>query len=62
MKLVTLNPAQRLGVFPAKGSLEEGKNAGLLILCADLKIETVLAGGRPMIHQGKVLLKVTFED
>jgi beta-aspartyl-dipeptidase (metallo-type) len=62
LKLVTLNPAQRLGVLPAKGSLEEGKDADLLILGPDLEIETVLAGGRLMIHQGEVLVKGTFED
>jgi hypothetical protein len=62
LKLATLTPAQRLGVFSAKGSLEERKDAELLILDADLKIETVLARGRPMIHQGEVPVKGTFED
>jgi cytosine/adenosine deaminase-related metal-dependent hydrolase len=62
LKLVTLTPVQRLAVFSAKGSLEEGKDADLLILGADLKIETVLARGRPMIHQGGVPVKGTFKD
>jgi len=61
LKLVTSNPAKRAGIYQNKGSLEEGKDADLLILSDDLKIETVMARGQMMIHQGKVLVKGTFE-
>ena len=62
LKLVTSNPAKRAGIYQNKGSLEEGKDADLLIIGDDLKIETVMAKGQVMIHQGNVLVKGTFED
>jgi beta-aspartyl-dipeptidase (metallo-type) len=60
LKMVTINPAKRTGIFKHKGSLAEGKDADLLILDSDLKIQTVMAKGRLMIHQGKILVKGTF--
>ncbi len=62
LKLVTSNPAKRAGIYHEKGSLEEGKDADLLILSDDLKIETVMAKGQMMIHQGNALIKGTFEE
>ena len=62
LKLVTSNPAKRAGIYHEKGSLEEGKDADVLILSDDLKIETVMAKGQMMIHQGNVLVKGTFEQ
>ncbi len=62
LRLVTSNPAKRAGIFPSKGALEEGKDADLLILNDDLKLETVMAKGRLMIHRGEVLIKGTFEE
>jgi len=62
LKLITVNPAQRLGINRYKGSLEEGKDADLLILNQDLEIESVIAKGQLMMHQGKILVKGTFEE
>jgi len=62
LKLVTSNPAKRIGVYQTRGSIEEGKDADLLILSRDLKIETVMAKGQRMVHQGKVMVKGTFES
>lgn len=62
LKLITLNPAKRAGIDRSKGSLEEGKDADLLILNKDLEIESVLAKGQMMIHQGEILVKGTFEE
>jgi beta-aspartyl-dipeptidase (metallo-type) len=62
LKMVTSNPAKRTGIFQSKGSIEEGKDADLLILSNDLKIESVMAKGQMMIHQGEVLIKGTFEE
>lgn len=62
LKLITMNPAKRLGIDRAKGSLEEGKDADLLILNQDLEIDSVMAKGQLMIHQGKILKKGTFEE
>jgi len=61
LTMVTINPAKRTGIHKHKGSLEEGKDADLLILNPDFKIQTVMAKGRLMIHEGKVLVKGTFE-
>ena len=58
---MTSNPAKRAGIFRSKGSIEEGKDADLLILNKDLQIESVMAKGRLMIHEGQVLVKGTFE-
>ena len=54
LKMVTSNPAKRTGIFQDKGSLEEGKDADLVILNDDLEIESVMAKGQMMVHQGKV--------
>lgn len=62
LKLVTSNPAKRVGIFPNKGTLEEGKDADLLILDDTLEIESVMARGQVMIHRGEVLIKGTFEE
>jgi beta-aspartyl-dipeptidase (metallo-type) len=61
VRLVTSNPAKRIGVYQTKGSIEEGKDADLLILNRDFEIETVIAKGQVMIHQGKLMVKGTFE-
>ena len=61
LKLVTSNPAKRAGILQSKGTIEEGKDADLLILDNDMEIESVLAKGRLMIHGSKVLVKGTFE-
>jgi beta-aspartyl-dipeptidase (metallo-type) len=62
LKLVTSNPAKRAGIFQGKGSIEQGKEADLLVLDNDLKIETVMAKGQVMVDQGRVLVKGTFEE
>ncbi|MDI6761650.1 MAG: beta-aspartyl-peptidase [Thermodesulfobacteriota bacterium] len=62
LKMVTANPAKRTGIDRWKGSIEEGKDADLLILDKDLEIETVIAKGQMMVHQKKILIKGTFEE
>lgn len=62
VQLMTSNPAKRIGVYQSKGSLEEGKDADLLILDEDLEIETVMAKGQIMIDQGELKVKGTFES
>jgi beta-aspartyl-dipeptidase (metallo-type) len=62
VRLVTSNPAKRIGVYQTKGSIEEGKDADLLILNKDFEIDTVMAKGQMMIRQGKVMVKGTFES
>jgi beta-aspartyl-dipeptidase (metallo-type) len=62
LTMVTSNPAKRAGIYQCKGSIEEGKDADLLILGKDLKIESVMAKGQIMVHGGEVVVKGTFED
>ncbi len=62
LKLVTANPAKRIGAFSSKGSLAEGKDADLLILTPDLEIDSVMAKGRLLILHNQFLVKGTFEN
>ena len=62
LKMITSNPAKRAGIYQLKGSIEEGKDADLLVLTKDLKIEMVLAKGQIMIQRGEVVVKGTFEE
>ena len=60
--MVTSNPAQRTGIFGHKGSIEVGKDADILLLGPDLSIESVMAKGRLLVHNGEARVKGTFED
>jgi beta-aspartyl-dipeptidase (metallo-type) len=62
LKIVTANPAKRVGLFESKGSLEPGKDADLLILGSDLDIDSVIAKGRLMVHKQEIIVKGTFEE
>jgi beta-aspartyl-dipeptidase (metallo-type) len=62
LRLVTVNPAKRAGLMETKGTIEEGKDADLLILGNDLALDTVIAKGRVMIDRGEVIVKGTFEE
>jgi beta-aspartyl-dipeptidase (metallo-type) len=62
LKIVSSNPAKRVGLFESKGSLGAGKDADLLILNRDLAIDSVIAKGRLMVQQGKAFVKGTFEE
>ena len=61
VKMVSSNPARRLGIFQDKGSIEEGKDADLLIVAPDLDLESVMAKGRLLVHEGRAVVKGTFE-
>jgi beta-aspartyl-dipeptidase (metallo-type) len=62
LKIVSSNPARRVGLFASKGSLEAGKDADLLMLDKELNIESLLAKGRLMVHKQKICVKGTFEE
>jgi beta-aspartyl-dipeptidase (metallo-type) len=61
VKMVSSNPARRAGIFQGKGSIEEGKDADLLIVGPDLDLESVMAKGRLLVHEREVVVKGTFE-
>jgi beta-aspartyl-dipeptidase (metallo-type) len=62
LKMVTANPAKRIGLFTHKGSLAAGKDADLVILDPELNIESVLAKGRVMVRKKEVIVRGTFEE
>jgi len=61
LKMVTSNPAKRAGIYQHKGSIEEGKDADLLILNPELKMEWVMAKGQIMVHNDEIIVRGTFE-
>jgi len=62
LRWVATNPAKRLGLFKHKGSIDEGKDADLLLLTPDLEIDAVFARGRQMVKGGEAVVKGTFEE
>jgi len=61
LKCITLNPAKRIKVDEHKGSLDEGKDADLIVFDPDWRIDRVYSMGRLMVSGGKPLVKGTFE-
>lgn len=62
LQLVTSNVAKALDLYPDKGCVQVGSSADLLILDKDLKLETVLAKGKILMEEGRLLVKGTYED
>lgn len=58
---ITKNPAMLLGLYPKKGCIKEESNADILILNADITIDTVIAKGQILMSEGSVLVRGTFE-
>jgi beta-aspartyl-dipeptidase (metallo-type) len=61
LKCITLNPAKRIKIDGYKGSLEEGKDADLIVFDPDWRIDRVYSLGRLMVSGGKPMVKGTFE-
>jgi beta-aspartyl-dipeptidase (metallo-type) len=61
LKCITLNPARRIKIDGRKGSLEEGKDADLIVFGPDWRIDRVYSLGRLMVSGGKPVVKGTFE-
>lgn len=60
--LFTENPARALGLYPEKGAVREGSDADMILLDSRLKLSCVIAKGRVMMRDGKVLVRGTYED
>jgi beta-aspartyl-dipeptidase (metallo-type) len=61
LKCVTLNPAKRMGIGHRKGSLQEGKDADLIVFDRDWQIDRVYCKGMLMVSGGRAVVKGTFE-
>ncbi|MEA1964814.1 MAG: beta-aspartyl-peptidase [Candidatus Aerophobetes bacterium] len=61
LKLITSNPADRLGISDKKGQIRKGGDADIVILDKDLKINQVYARGRLMVDKDKAVIKGAFE-
>lgn len=60
LSFVTVNAAQRLGIYDQKGSLTKGKSADLIILSDDVEIEKVIARGEVLVDGKRVLTEDPF--
>lgn len=58
----TSNVAKALELYPKKGCIAEGSDADLLILNADLGLDSVIARGAEMMRDGVILKKGTYES
>ena len=57
----TSNVAKALNLYPKKGLVEEGSDADLIIMDKDMNLDTVIANGKIMLHEGKSIVKGTYE-
>ena len=57
---VTENVAKARGLYPQKGVIRAGSDADLLLLDSECGIDTVIAGGVPMMQNGIPLKKWAF--
>lgn len=62
LAFITKNVAQSLMLYPRKGALEIGSDADLVLLDQDLEIDGVIAKGRRMMVDKKLLVRGTFEE
>lgn len=61
LQFYTLNPAKALKLYPKKGIIKEASDADLIIMDEDIEIQTVIANGKIMVEEGKVIVKGTYE-
>lgn len=61
LTFATSNTARALELFPKKGCICPKADADLLLLEEDLTLNTVLAMGKVMMRNGKIVVKGTYE-
>jgi len=62
LQFITTNVSKALDIYPQKGTIRETSDADLLILDDKLEIQSIIAKGQLMIHEGKLLKLGTYED
>jgi|GEM_PF-2931690 Adenine deaminase len=63
IRLVTINPAQTLKLYPRKGCLKPGSDADLLVFKQDqLKLYRLLARGEVLVEEQKAVKKGKYEE
>ena len=62
LRLITSNVAKALELYPRKGCLQAESDADLVLLDEDLQVDAVMAKGRWMMRNKKLLAKGTFEQ
>lgn len=62
LKVITVNPARSLKLYPQKGTLRKGSDADIVVMDGDLEIKYVFAKGKCMVKDGKAIVKGTFEN
>ncbi len=62
IQLITSNVAKSLNMYPERGTLTPGSLGDLVLLDEELKIDTVMAHGRLMMKNGRLLAKGAFEE
>ena len=61
LKFFTTNVSKALNRYPQKGTIKEESDADLLIIDDNLEIKTVIAKGKLMMEEGKLIEKGTYE-
>ena len=61
LRPVTENVAKALDIYPAKGILAAGSDADIVLLDADMNINTVYAMGKCMLKDGEMQVHANFE-
>ena len=59
---ITSNVAKCLEIYPKKGCIAENSDADILLLDANLDIDTVIANGKVMIEDKKILVYGSYEQ
>lgn len=60
ISVITANPARTLKL-PGKGRLAPGMDGDVVLLNANLEVDTVIARGKVLMRRGKLLVRGTFE-
>lgn len=50
LRMLTINPAKRLGIYSQKGSIDEGKDADIVLLDEELQVKAVYVAGRQVFR------------